>query len=590
MSFIYDKILNFINFKKINLFEINQNDNIETYFDKIESNIMSDILLITKKSKHTIYQNCTINSDNTITISNDINSIINNIILINNEHYIVSKFNTYENLNYCKICVYPIIKTQNNNIIDIKLIGYIGDKLHQYSSLLQIKENIDEYKYIINSIVKPCTYTLGDYNNKCESKSIKCNNDQTLAINSLKYNIEIIHGPPGTGKTTTIVNMINEKIPNNHVILCTAVQNQAIESIVTKLMNTSSLNDSFVVIGDKSRLKKNSSNFTIENFFENNKSTQKISEKLKNLENKLEIIKNQSCEISERDRIDYINKKNRKIQEYETALMIEKAKTLLNVKIFVSTIGSSHKLYNYISGNVDTIIIDEAGATSEMQLFPLLRLKPKNIILIGDHKQLAGFSNAPNNSYAFYTKSLLEKMVISDRKHNLLKCQYRMPDYICKLVSKLFYNNLLYSDKSCVLKSDKNINWINVTGVNKKNGFSFYNNDEINKITEIYEKYKNNKILILTFYNCQLELLKNKFKNVNNVTCRSVDSCQGMESDIVIISLVKSDNNSDFINDPKRICVMLSRTKNKLIIVGNKQIFSNNDIWKNIITYIDDES
>jgi superfamily I DNA and/or RNA helicase len=120
------------------------------------------------------------------------------------------------------------------------------------------------------------------------------------------------------------------------------------------------------------------------------------------------------------------------------------------------------------------------------------------------------------------------------------------------------------------------------------NGTSYSNMEEIIKIQEIVQNYKNKNILILTFYNSQLEILNKKFQNTYNILCRSIDSSQGMESDIVIISLVKSDFNT-FVNDPRKICVGLSRAKNKLIIVGNKNVFVKNNIWNMISTYIDNQ-
>ena len=595
MSVIYDEILTFINKNKMKLFEINSNVSLDEYFNCIESNILSDIILLIKNAKNVSLKTCEIENNNTINICCDAVNIINNIIMIGDDYYIVSKFKVYDELKYCKISVYPDLENDIGNVADIKIIGYIGDKLHQIASVMQIRNDIESYKHIIDPIIKPLTYIDGEFKNNKNIGLNKCNKHQADAIKSLKHNIEIIHGPPGTGKTTTIMNIINEKIPDNHVILCTAIQNQAIESIVIKLMNDKSLKGCFVVVGDEGRLKKNSASHTMDKLFENNVILKELTEKIKHDDNVLERIKTKSYKskyylMPKEEQKEYIKKKERKVQENETALTIQKAKILMNIKIFVSTIGSSHKLYNSISGDVDTIIIDEAGATTEMQLFPLIRLKPKNIILVGDHKQLEGFTYGSNSSIdVFYNKSLLERMVINNRKHNLLKCQYRMQDNICKLVSELFYDGLLYSDKSRIFESNKNIIWHNVSCMHKNSGTSFYNEGEVNTIVEICndDNHKNDNILILTFYNSQLELLKSKFEHKKNIMCRSVDSCQGMESNIVIISLVKSNNPSEFVCDPKRICVLLSRVKNKLIIVGNKQIFYKNDIWKKVIDHID---
>lgn len=158
-----------------------------------------------------------------------------------------------------------------------------------------------------------------------------------------------------------------------------------------------------------------------------------------------------------------------------------------------------------------------------------------------------------------------------------------MPDDICQLVSKLFYNNMLISDKSCKIKPAGNIQWIQVSGNCQKNGTSFYNIQEVEKVVQLCELNKDKQILILTFYNEQLRMLDEKFKKTKNIICRSIDSCQGMESEIVIVSLVKSNNLSNFVVDRRKICVLLSRAINKLIIVGNSHAYHDDEIWKCII-------
>lgn len=594
MSIIYDKFLNFIKNDKLDLREIKSKCDMDTYFDNIESNILSDVLALTKNSKHVLYKDCIISSHDTITINEDISNMLNNVILINEKYYITSKCTKYTKFigltesTYYKIKIYPNIRIDDDNsLVNIYVIGYIGDKLHELSSLIHIQRNINDCKDILKSIINPLKYFDGDYcRNKSEQLN-KCNEHQQTTIKSLKHNFEIIHGPPGTGKTTTIINILNERIPSTHSILCTAIQNQAIESLVMKLM-TGKFSKSFAVFGDPSRLKKNSANYSIEKIYEHDDILIKINKKILKHNNKLELIKNKTYtesfyKMKKTEQKAYTDELIEKIEKYETKQMMRKTILLSNIKIYVSTIGSSHKIYNFINHNIDTIILDEAGATTEMQLFPLIRLNPKNMILIGDHKQLSAFAQHSISTDIYYNKSLLERMIDSKRKHHLLSQQYRMHNDICKLVSKLFYNKLLYSDESRIIESNKNIEWINVEHRDEQNGTSFYNKGEINEIVKLCDDYKKKNILILTFYNAQLDLLNSKFKNMNNVMCRSIDSCQGMESNIVIISLVRSGKLSNFMKDPKRICVMLSRAMDKIIIVGNSKQFYDIDIWKKII-------
>ena len=658
MTLVYDTILKFIQNGKTNFHEICDNLSTSDYLNQIELNILSDTLVTIKNSKSQVCKKYKIASTDTIYIYDEISNIINTIVKISDKYYFVTKFNVYQqsnldlknvnetdngNLapNYSKIKIYPEIEYNeyiklskydyncdyNNNYgnndncsgnTNFEIIAYIGNKMHQYSSLLQIKSNIydsddncdndsnnNKCKILLKSVINPMVYNLGDYNEEVLYNNLtKCNVYQQNILKLLKNNIEIIHGPPGTGKTTTILNIMKAKIPLNHRILCTAVQNQAIESIVINLMNDKDFKNNFVVFGDSKRLKKYSVNYQIDKIYENNEHLQKIKKKIDKYENMLELLNNPDLQYDGKSNINTIDEISKKLQEYEKKYSVAKAKILENIKIFISTIESSHRIYNSVNNSIDTIIVDEAGATSEMQLFPLFRLKPKNIILVGDHKQLSSFTYSNNNKISSvfdkkynpnYIKSLLERMVVSNRTHHILQLQYRMHESICKLVSKLFYNKLLYSDESCISKYEGNIEWINIVGKTQRKETSLYNVEEINKIDNICKNYQNEKILILTPYNCQLDLLKDKLCfQKNNIICKSIDSCQGMESNVVIISLVKSNCNiksnsdfaTDFVTDPKRICVALSRAKNKLIIVGDQNAFKNNEIWKKVIAYI----
>ena len=163
-----------------------------------------------------------------------------------------------------------------------------------------------------------------------------------------------------------------------------------------------------------------------------------------------------------------------------------------------------------------------------------------------------------------------------------------MNEIICNLVSSLFYNNkLITHNNNKIIKYNKPIEYIYIDGNELYSGTSCYNMSEVYVIKNLCkEYYKDNGILILTFYNAQLDKLRNEIKD-NNILIKSIDAAQGMESDIVIISLVKT-KYCDFLCDENRLCVMLSRAKHKLIIVGNMDKFIQESlIWNKINNYIE---
>jgi superfamily I DNA and/or RNA helicase len=237
--------------------------------------------------------------------------------------------------------------------------------------------------------------------------------------------------------------------------------------------------------------------------------------------------------------------------------------------------------------NISTIILDEAGSTKESDMLPLMRLKPSNIIMIGDPKQLSAFCDLKieEEQKTCLTISPLERLIKCGKEHAILTTQYRMRSDMCKVVSKLFYNGILVSDESRnyipTKKSGLSIKWVDVKEKEQyDNKFeSYYNDKEIEEVIKICNKHIGEEIMILTSYNSQLKELNKLLGNDtdSNILVRTIDASQGSESSIVILSLTRSndENKIGFLSDDKRMCVALSRAKNLLYIVGNKDTFKN---------------
>jgi hypothetical protein len=174
----------------------------------------------------------------------------------------------------------------------------------------------------------------------------------------------------------------------------------------------------------------------------------------------------------------------------------------------------------------------------------------------------------------------------------------------------MFYKGKLISDKSRIREDNtSSIRWIDIKSYEDKLDnqvklnfyeihkftndtfiqYSYYNSDEVDVVCALCDLHHDKNILVLTTYNAQLYVLKGFIKQ-SNVDIRSVDSAQGMEADIVILSLIRSNSNNDigFVKNPNRMCVMLSRAKNKLYILGNERVYSNdaNKLWKKCMNLI----
>jgi len=476
----------------------------------------------------------------------------------------------------------------------IKLIVNIRDRALEYDSINIVEQTCKSS--IITSLLDPSIVASGHYTNN-NIELIKCNDSQLQTINALYSNLECIHGPAGTGKSTTIINIINKRIPENHAILCTAVQNQAIDALVEKLQHTYDKLP-FVVFGNPNDLGDTARKYIPDLLYVKNGELKKKMNSLNNWKKLLDLLmskkenewprilaKNYLTKIANKPSEQIIEHIKEKINDLRDMVYEQQNESLKTVKIFLSTIASIQKIRIKI---FDTVIIDEASTVTEMTLPIVLRYNPTNIILIGDHKQLEGFTcNSDNNGKTKHNISFLERALSNGRNYNMLTVQYRMCYEICKMVSKTFYDGKLISYQK---KTDQNDNfplkWYYVGGIEKKEDTSYYNMEEIEYIKLLCNNEQS--ITILSPYNKQIEKLK-KHIHMKNVKIKSIDSAQGTEDDIIIISMVRSNdkNNIGFINNPRRSCVMLSRAKKEIWIVGNNLTFVKHQMWSNVMSYFE---
>ena len=266
--------------------------------------------------------------------------------------------------------------------------------------------------------------------------------------------------------------------------------------------------------------------------------------------------------------------------------------------IFTSTIGSLNRLlehFEIIKNIKKTIVIIDEGSTipiHELGTLSLIKQKIISLVLVGDPNQLPPFGKLIKNNNSKYNKYNKEITIpsIFDKKYlkvksNHLEMQYRIPFEIAEILNKYVYNNkynTIETKKYCL----DTVRIINSTteDIKKEN----INEGEADKVVKIYNKYKYEykSIMILSPYKNQVKLIKQKLDNIQNVVY-SIDQSQGKECDLTILSMTKNYPTS-FMNK-ERTVVALSRAKNKLIVICNKQkilnterIFDKTGISKNI--------
>ncbi|CAM9608453.1 unnamed protein product [Ectocarpus sp. 8 AP-2014] len=252
---------------------------------------------------------------------------------------------------------------------------------------------------------------------------------------------------------------------------------------------------------------------------------------------------------------------------------------------------------------LDTTIMDEAACVLEAAVPVLLALGIKNLTLVGDHQQLQPFSQVRENGAGkHHSRSLMERALDSGRANQFLDLQYRMHPTLCQVVSSTFYDDKLKTAEELRLTrmSHQPCKWVHVSGGEiKHQGRGYSNHLEIPKVVEevrasMHRYGREADIRVITFYNMQKRDLEREFKDqpdIKNVRIASVDSCQGSDADVVVISTVRSGGVgyrlSGFMTDRRRVNVAISRAKEECIIVGDKHTLRSGGgaMWRSVADY-----
>lgn len=458
------------------------------------------------------------------------------------------------------------------------------------------------------------------------------NDSQKTAIeNALSCeNFFLIHGPFGTGKTRTLVELISQETRQNHKVLATAESNAAVDNILERLMENKKLN--LTRLGHPQRVSKHNITQTLAYKVENhklNKKIDKIHKKINNLIEKrkvhtkptpqyrrgygdydilynaskgkggrgisVEKMKSMAQWIEYNQQIDELHDDIKRIENKMIRDIIETSDVILSTN-------SSAALESIAKTKFDVAIIDEASqATIPSVLIPIA--KAHRFILAGDHKQLP--PTIISDKAQELEKTLFEELIkMYPFKSQLLNVQYRMNSLLMKFPNKEFYNNGLKSDSSV---DDITIN--DIINSNKKEGAMLFidTSDEdsdgerhlkdsksiINeleaeiavKVADDYLKAGLNEedIGIISPYADQVKIIQER----TPVEVKTVDGFQGREKEIIIISTVRSNENGNigFLRDLRRLNVAITRAKRKLIIIGNINTLNNNPTYSRLINF-----
>jgi superfamily I DNA and/or RNA helicase len=441
------------------------------------------------------------------------------------------------------------------------------------------------------------------------------NTSQNNALSLIKNanDIAFIHGPPGTGKTTTIVEAIYQTLKSEHQVMVCAPSNAAVDLLVEKLSQNGL---SVVRMGHPARVTDEILNLTLDakvashQDFKLLKSLKKQSEEYFNLSGKWK----RNFGASEREQRKFMLSEARKLRiEAQKLSNYITNDVLLKCQIVACTlVGASHKKLKGM--RFTTVFMDEAGQALEpASWIPVL--KADRIIMAGDHQQLPPTIKSFEAGKKGLSITLFEKAIRRNDADVMLKEQYRMHEKIMRFSSVYFYDSNLKANESVAQKTiftnDSPLEFIDTAGtgffesVNRETKSSL-NKEEAVLVFKHLEKYWEEikdaqinpveSIGIISPYKAQIEVLNSllidsdlpkELKSI--ISINTVDSFQGQERDIIYISLVRSNETGQigFLSDERRMNVAMTRAKMKLVIVGDSAtIASKNKFYNELIDYV----
>ncbi len=426
-----------------------------------------------------------------------------------------------------------------------------------------------------------------DFTNK------KLNDSQQQAVAAIVQNNSmcIVHGPPGTGKTTTLVEAILQLIQQGKKILVTAPGNTAVDNIAKSLIEKSV---KVLRVGNTSKVDELIFPYTPEGKLAGSRHQKEIKElKIRAEEFRRMALKyKRSFGNAEREQRNLLFKevKNiraeiKKIQAYNEEKLFTEADVIAGTPI-----GLHDAKINGLT--FDTLVMDEAGQCIEPLawcVFPLA----ERYVLAGDHFQLPPTVLSNEAARLGYNRSILEVAITAMDNVFLLDTQYRMRQAIAGFSGNYFYNGLLQTPPH-LLNTGVHISFIDTAGagyneIHGSNGTSLQNEGELQIAFKLLQTALLNPqyTAFISPYAGQVAAAKQILPTSMRIS--TIDSFQGQEKEIILLSLVRSNDEGSigFLKDYRRMNVAITRAKEQLFIIGDSATIGGDAFYNALLDYIE---
>ncbi|MBA2867986.1 IGHMBP2 family helicase [Methanococcus maripaludis] len=514
---------------------------------------------------------------------------------------------------------------------DIRLDLYVNDvtfkrmlnALDKFNStdnrLIDIILSVDSPQKSKSTEIRFLDYRLNEYQKEAVLEALSARD------------LYLIHGPPGTGKTSTISEVILQEALRKNKVIATADSNIAVDNILSNISKHESFK--IVRIGHPSRISKKLMKYSLQNKITEHPNYSTLVKLKTELQKNYDLRKNFQRPdpkwrrgMSNDDIIIFsklnkdirgipketikqmadwvicsenIAKTKENVQKFEKKLIDDIISTS-DVVVATNSMAGSEILEDY---KFDVCVIDEGSQSTEpSSLIPIVR--SRKLIIAGDHKQLPPTVLSDELELK---KTLFERMI---REHpefsKILQFQYRMNEKIMEFSNEMFYENKLIahesvkshnlleivenvSEKDKEIINEKPLQFINVDGEEKQDSFkSSYNVEEAEKVLEIVSKLQKYEIpvSVITPYDAQVKYIS-KMLNTDKIDVKSVDGFQGRENEVIVISFVRTDK-MGFLKELRRLNVAVTRAKRKLIVVGSKNLLIKDDAYSKFLNCFND--
>jgi ATP-dependent RNA/DNA helicase IGHMBP2 len=427
--------------------------------------------------------------------------------------------------------------------------------------------------------------------------------------------VAIIHGPPGTGKTTTLIEAILQVLKDEAQVLVCAPSNTATDLLVEKL---SEKQIEVLRVGNPARVTNELLSKTLDAriaqhpYYKELRMLKRKADEFRNLARKYKRNFGQSEREQRRLLFDEAGKLKAEAEQLEFFIsndIISKSQVIASTLVGANNYALKGKKFK-------TVFIDEAAQAMEpASWIPVV--KAERVIFAGDHCQLPPTIKSFEAAKAGLSVTLFEKAIKRNHADVMLSEQYRMNTRIMEFSGRIFYHNLLVANNKVanhkVFPDDLPVEFIDTAGTGffeqtDEESYSIVNPEEANVLLRHFTDYIHQAeamdilhaiadVGIISPYKAQVTLLQDVLKDgtaaglmSGRLSINTVDSFQGQERDVIYISLVRSNEKGEigFLSDTRRMNVAMTRARKKLVIIGDSATICSHPFYNQFIDYVNE--